>query len=48
MNLCSIGGKYGYFDTLKKAGIPVPLDEGVVKETAAFCEKHAEELKAKL
>ena len=48
MKLCSIGGKYGYFDTLKKAGIPVPLDEGVVKETAAFCEKHAEELKAKL
>ncbi|MBO4878679.1 MAG: M3 family oligoendopeptidase [Clostridia bacterium] len=47
LTLCSIGGKYGYFETLEKAGIPVPLDENVVRETAEFCAKQAEELKAK-
>ena len=48
LTLCSIGGKYGYFETLERAGIPVPLDESVVKATAEFAEKHAEELKSKL
>ena len=47
LTLCSIGGKYGYFETLEKAGIPVPLDENVVRETAEFCAKQAEELKTK-
>ena len=45
LTLCSIGGKYGYFETLSRAGIPVPLDENVVKETAAFAEKQIEKLK---
>ncbi len=48
LKLCSMGGKYGYFETLERAGIPVPLDPEVVKENAEFAEKHAEELKAKL
>ncbi len=48
LRLCSIGGKYGYFETLGKAGIPVPLDESVVRETADFCAKQAEALKAKI
>ena len=48
LTLCSIGGKYGYFETLGRAGIPIPLDESVVKATAEFAEKHAEELKSKL
>ncbi len=46
ITLCSIGGMYGYFETLSRAGIPVPLDEEVVKETAEFAEKQAEVLKA--
>ena len=46
LTLCSIGGKYGYFETLERAGIPVPLDESVVKETAEFVEKQAETLKS--
>lgn len=46
ITLCSIGGMYGYFETLSRAGIPVPLDKEVVKETAEFAEKQAEVLKA--
>ncbi len=48
LTLCSIGGKYGYFDTLSRAGIPVPLEEETVRSTAEFVEKQAEALKAKL
>jgi len=48
LTLCSIGGKYGYFETLSRAGIPVPLDEEVVKSTAEFVEKQIEVLKAKI
>lgn len=47
LTLCAIGGKYGYFETLERAGIPVPLREDVVKETAAFVEKQAAILKKK-
>ncbi len=45
LTLCSIGGKYGYFETLEKAGIPIPLDAAVVKEMAEFAEQQAEKLK---
>ncbi|MCR5694145.1 MAG: M3 family oligoendopeptidase [Clostridia bacterium] len=48
LNLCSMGGKYGYFETLGKAGLEIPLNDAVVKEMAEFAEKEAEELKAKL
>jgi len=42
---CSMGGKYGYFETLQKAGIPIPLKEETVKAMAEFSEKQAEVLK---
>jgi oligoendopeptidase F len=45
--LCGLGGMYGYFETLQRAGIPLPLDENVVKETAEFVAKQAEILKEK-
>ncbi|MBO4277938.1 MAG: M3 family oligoendopeptidase [Clostridia bacterium] len=45
LTLCSIGGKYGYFETLSRAGIPLPLKEETVRAAAEFCEKRAEELK---
>ena len=48
LKLCAMGGKYGYFETLQRAGIPMPLDPAVVKETAAFAEQYAEQLKKKL
>ena len=48
LKLCSIGGKYGYTETLERAGIPLPLCDEVVKTTAAFAEKQAEIFKAKL
>ena len=48
LNLCSMGGKYGYFETLGKAGLEIPLNDAVVKEMAEFAEKEAEELKARL
>ena len=48
LKLCSIGGKYGYTETLERAGIPVPLSDEIVQSTAAFAEKQAEIFKAKL
>ena len=45
LKLCSLGGKYGYFETLERVGIPLPLREETVRSVAEFCEKHAEELK---
>ena len=48
LGLCAIGGKYGYFETLSRAGIPVPLEEKTVAETAEFVKKQAEELKGKI
>ena len=47
LTLCGLGGQYGYFETLERAGIPNPLDPETVKETAAFCEKQAAILKEK-
>ena len=48
LKLCGMGGMYGYFETLERAGLPIPLNPDTVREIAAFAEKHAEELKAKL
>ena len=48
LKLCSMGGKYGYFETLEKANIPIPLNDEVVKEIAGFVKKHSEELKEKI
>ena len=46
LKLCGMGGRYGYFETLERAGLPLPLDPGTVRETAEFVERHAEVLKA--
>ena len=46
IKLCGMGGRYGYFETLERAGLPLPLDPETVKETAEFVERHAEVLKA--
>ncbi len=48
LTLCSIGGKYGYFDTLARAGIPIPLKEETVKATAEFAEKQIGVLEEKV
>ncbi|MBO4500603.1 MAG: M3 family oligoendopeptidase [Clostridia bacterium] len=48
LKLCGMGGKYGYFETLKEAGIPCPLEEATVKATAEFAEKQISELKSKI
>ena len=48
LRLCGMGGRYGYFETLEKAGLPLPLDPETVKETASFVEKYAETLKEKI
>ena len=45
LKLCGMGGMYGYFETLDRAGIPVPLKPETVKDVAAFVEKQAHELK---
>ncbi len=47
LKLCSMGGMYGYFETLERAGIPLPLKPETVKEVADFVEKQALELKDK-
>ena len=48
LKLCAMGGMYGYFETLERAGIPNPLDPETVKETAAFAAREAQALKEKL
>ncbi len=48
LKLCSLGGKYGYFETLRKAGIPIPLEEDVVRETGDFADRYAAVLKEKI
>ena len=47
-NLCALGGKYGYFETLGRAGIPVPLSEEAVKNAADFVKEHSEVLKSRI
>jgi len=48
LKLCSMGGKYGYFETLERAGLPNPLDPENVKELAAFVRKQEKVLKEKI
>ena len=48
LKLCGMGGMYGYFETLERAGLPNPLDPETVKEIAAFAEAHGAALKGKL
>ena len=46
--LCGMGGMYGYFETLERAGLPNPLDPENVKTLAAFAERQAEVLKRRI
>lgn len=48
LKLCGLGGVYGYFETLERAGLPNPLKEETVKDVAEFAKRRAEELKAEL
>ena len=48
LKLCSMGGMYGYFETLEKAGLPMPLDPENVKRIADFAARQAEKLKSAL
>ncbi|MBR0452026.1 MAG: M3 family oligoendopeptidase [Oscillospiraceae bacterium] len=48
LKLCGMGGKYGYFETLERAGLPNPLDPDSVKELAAFVRKQEKVLKEKI
>ena len=45
LTLCGMGGKYGYFETLERAGIPNPFNETTVKDMAAFLERETQRLK---
>ncbi len=46
--LCGNGGKYGYFETLERAGIPNPLKAETVKDIAEFAREQAAYLKAQV
>ena len=48
LKLCSMGGMYGYFETLERAGIPNPLTPGTVEAAAEFVEKRIAELEEKI
>ena len=48
LKLCSMGGMYGYFETLERAGIPNPLKPETVKSAAEFIERRIDELSGKL
>ena len=48
LTLCGMGGRYGYFETLERAGIPLPLKAETVRDTAAFAERRIEALKAEM
>ena len=48
LKLCGMGGMYGYFETLRRAGLPIPLEPDTVRELAAFAEAQAECLQEKL
>ena len=48
LKLCGMGGQYGYLETLRRAGLPSPLEPETVRELAAFAERHAEFLRQKL
>ena len=48
LTLCGMGGRYGYFETLERAGIPLPLKAETVRDTAAFAERRIEALRAEM
>ena len=48
LKLCGMGGMYGYFELLERAGLPNPLEPETVKELAEFAQNQAEVLKSKL
>ena len=48
LKLCCMGGMYGYFETLDRAGLPNPLDPENVRALAAFVEAQAAVLKSKV
>ena len=48
LTLCGMGGMYGYFETLERAGLPNPLKPENVKELAAFVEEQAKLLEQKI
>ncbi|MBR6410187.1 MAG: M3 family oligoendopeptidase [Clostridia bacterium] len=48
LSLCALGGMYGYFETLEKAGIPRPLDPETVRSTAEFVSAQALKFKEKI
>ncbi len=48
LTLCGMGGRYGYFETLERAGIPLPLKEETVKSMAEFAERQIETMRAEI
>ena len=48
LTLCGMGGKFGYYETLERAGLPNPLEPENVKALAAFVEAQAEILNARV
>ena len=48
LKLCGMGGMYGYFETLRRAELPNPLDAETVKTIAEFANQYAEQLKGKI
>ena len=46
--LCSMGGKYGYFETLEKAGLDNPFKEDTVKKVVESIRGLIDEFEAKL
>ena len=47
LSLCGMGGQYGYFETLSRAGIPNPLRPETVRAAAEFVRRQADVLKQK-
>ncbi|MBR2672894.1 MAG: M3 family oligoendopeptidase [Oscillospiraceae bacterium] len=48
LKLCGMGGMYGYFETLERAGLPNPLDPDTVKGVAEFGKQYSDVLKDKI
>ncbi|MBO4229599.1 MAG: M3 family oligoendopeptidase [Clostridia bacterium] len=48
LRLCGMGGMYGYFDTLSRAGLPNPLSPETVSEIAGFAAEQEASLMEKI
>jgi oligoendopeptidase F len=48
LKLCGMGGMYGYYETLERAGLPNPLEVETVKTLAAFVEEQVNVLKQRI